>query len=69
MADLLAEISPETVHKQVCEFLATRLNVLRYVSDALTDSQYKQKEQADAKSRGFIERYKVETKFYLTLEI
>ena len=59
MADRLADISPATVHKQVSEFLATRLNVLRHVRDALADSQDKQKEQADAKGRGCIERYKV----------
>ena len=59
MADRLADISPATVHKQVSEFLATRLNVLRHVRDALTDSQDKQKEQADAKIRNCVERYKV----------
>ena len=59
MADRLADISPATVHKQVSEFLATRLNVLRHVRDALADSQDKLKEQADAKGRGCIERYKV----------
>ena len=59
MADRLADISSATVHKQVSDFLATRLNVLRHVRDALADSQDKQKEQADAKGRGCIERYKV----------
>ena len=59
MADRLADISPATVHKQVSEFLATRLNVLRHVRDALADIQDKQKDQTDAKGRGCIERYKV----------
>ena len=48
MADRLVDISPATVHKQVSEFLATRLNVLRYVRDVLADSRDNQKEQADA---------------------
>ena len=55
MADLLADVSPATVKKQVSEFLATRLNVLRHVRDAMAESQDRQKEQADANSRGFIE--------------
>ncbi|CAI5714511.1 unnamed protein product [Hyaloperonospora brassicae] len=59
VADRLADINPATVQKQVSEFLATRLNVLRHVRDALADSQDKQKKQADAKGRGCIERYKV----------
>jgi hypothetical protein len=59
VADRLADISPITVQKQVSEFLATRLNVLRHVRDALADSQDKQKEQADAKGRGCIESYEV----------
>ena len=59
MADRLADISPATAHKQVSEFLATRLNMMRHVHDALADSQDNQKEQADAKCRGCIERYKV----------
>ena len=58
VADRLADISPATVQKQVGEFLATRLNVLRHVRDAMAESQDKQKQQAYAKSRGFIERYK-----------
>ena len=39
VADRLAEISPITVQKQVSEFFATRLNVLRHVLDAMADSQ------------------------------
>ena len=42
------------------EFLATRLNVLRHVHDAMAESQTKQKEKADAKYRGRIIRYKLE---------
>ena len=43
VADRLAEISPATVQKQVGDFIATRLNVLRHVRDALADSQDQQK--------------------------
>ena len=67
MDDRLAEISPATVHKQVSEFLATRLKVLRYVRDALADSQYKQKERADAKGRG-LAMMSSETKCYSILK-
>ena len=35
------------------------MNVLRHVRDAMTDSQDRQKENADDKSRGCIESYKV----------
>ena len=59
VADRLSEISPITVQKQVSEFLATRLNVLRHLRDAMADSQDQQKQQADAKNRGCIETYKV----------
>ena len=41
VVDRLADISPDTVQQQVSEFLATRLNVLRHVRDALVDSQDK----------------------------
>lgn len=43
ITDLLADVSPATVQKQVSAFLTTRLNVLRYARDAMADSQYKQK--------------------------
>ena len=58
VADRLADISPATVQKQVGEFLATRLNVLIHVRDAMDESQGQQKQQADAKNRGCIESYK-----------
>ncbi|CAI5721263.1 unnamed protein product [Peronospora effusa] len=51
VADRLADFSPNTVKKQVNAFLATRLNVLRHVQDAMVDSQDKQNEYADAKGR------------------
>ena len=54
VADRLADIIPATVQKQVSEFLATRLNVLRHVRDALADSKNRQKEQADDKGKGCI---------------
>ena len=38
IADRLADISPSTVNKQVREFLATRLNVLRHVRDTMAES-------------------------------
>ncbi|CAI5737343.1 unnamed protein product [Peronospora farinosa] len=59
VADRLADVSPNTVKKQVNAFLATRLNVLRHVQDAMADSQDKQKEYADAKGRGCINDYEV----------
>ena len=59
VADRLADISPATVKKQVSEYLATRLNVLRHVREALADSQDKQKDQSDAKGRGCTERYQI----------
>ena len=43
MADRLADISSAIVNKQVSKILATQLNVLRHVRDALADSQDKQK--------------------------
>ena len=39
--DRLALVRPDTDHKRVSGFLATRLNVLRHVLDAQADSQYK----------------------------
>ena len=57
------DISPSTVQQHVSKFLATRLNVLRHVRDALADCQDKQKEQADAKGRGFIYVERSDTKF------
>ena len=39
VADRLADISLATVQKQVGDFLATRLNVLRHVRDAMAESQ------------------------------
>ena len=44
MADRLADVSPNTVHKKISNFLATRFSVLRHVHDAMADSQDKQKE-------------------------
>ena len=55
----LAEIIPTTMQKQVIEFIATRFGVLRHVRDAMAARQDKQKEQADAKGRGFIDSYEV----------
>ena len=59
VADRLADVSPSTVNKQVSAFLATRLNVLRHVRDAMAESQDKQKEHADAKGRSCIDSYEV----------
>ena len=47
------------MQKQVSEFLATSCSVLRHVRDTMDDRQDKQKEQADAKSRGCIDSYEV----------
>ena len=38
VADRVADISPATVQKQVGEFLATRLNVLRHVRESMAES-------------------------------
>ena len=59
VANRLADISPATVQKQVGDFLATRLNVLQHVHDAMAGIQDQQKQLADARKRGCIERYKV----------
>ena len=64
-ADKLAEISPTTMHKQVSEFLTTRLSVLRHARDAMDDRQDKQKEQDDAKGRRCIDSYEVEDQVLL----
>ena len=39
LADRLAGVIPASVKRQVSEFLATRLNVLRHVRDVMADSQ------------------------------
>ena len=59
LADQPAVVSPNTVRKQVSEFLATRFSVLRHVRDAMANSQDKQKEQAGSKGRGCIVSYEV----------
>jgi hypothetical protein len=59
IADRLADVSPLTVRKQVDEFLSTRLSVLQHVRNAMSESQDKQKEHTDAKSRGNVESYEV----------
>ena len=41
MADRIAGISPSTVHEHVSKVLATRLNVLRHVRDAVEANQDK----------------------------
>ena len=59
VADRLADISHATVHKPVSGFLAAQLIVLRHLRNELAETQDKQKEQLDAKGRGFIEHYEV----------
>ena len=59
VADRLADVSSASVKRQVSELLATRLNVLRHVRDAMADNQDRQKEHTDAKGRSCIERYEV----------
>ena len=41
--DQFADGSPATVNKQVSEIFKTRLNVLRYVCDAIAENQARQK--------------------------
>ena len=67
VAGRLADVSPASVKRQVSEFLATRLNVLQHVRDAMADSQSRQRENADGKSRGFIDSYEVGQKTYLQM--
>ena len=47
------------VKRQVSEFFATLLNVLRHVCDAMADSQDKRSEKADTKDIIFIVNYEV----------
>ncbi|GMG17710.1 unnamed protein product [Phytophthora fragariaefolia] len=58
-AELLADISPLAVRKQVDTFLSTRLSVLRHVRDAMAESQNKPKEHAGAKGRSNVNWYEV----------
>ncbi|GMF54598.1 unnamed protein product [Phytophthora fragariaefolia] len=58
-SDLLISVSPLAVRKQVDTFLSTRLSVLRHVRDAMTESQDKQKEHADARGRNNLASYSV----------
>ena len=57
VANRLADASAASVKRQVSNLLATRLNVLRHVRDAMADSQDRQKEKAYVKGRGCIESY------------
>ncbi|GMF49715.1 unnamed protein product [Phytophthora fragariaefolia] len=59
VAERLADISPLAVRKQVDAFLTKRLIVLRYVRDAMAESQDKQKEHADANGRSNVNSYQV----------
>ena len=58
-SDRLADVSPASIKKEVSDFLAKRLNVLRNVHDVMADSQDIQKKQVDAKSRGCINSHKI----------
>ena len=59
VADRLTDVSSASIKEQVGKFLVERLHVVRHVRDAMADSQYRQKEQADAKGRDCIENYEV----------
>ena len=65
VVDRSADVSPATVQKQVSAFLTTRFNVLRHVRDAMSGSQDKQKEVADAKGIICIESYEVDDQVVL----
>ena len=69
VADRLADSSPATVQKQVGEFLATRLTVIRHVREAMAESQDQQKQQADAKTEVVLNVIRSETKYYSMLKI
>ena len=57
VADRLVDINHAAVKKQLSEFLATRLYVLRHVHNAIANSQDKRKKKADSESRRCIESY------------
>ncbi|CAI5712974.1 unnamed protein product [Peronospora farinosa] len=59
VVERLANFSLITVKKQVNAFLATQLNVLRHVRDAMAYSQDQHKEYADAKGRSCIYCYEI----------
>ncbi|KAG3134667.1 hypothetical protein PI126_g18592 [Phytophthora idaei] len=59
ITDRLADISPIAVCKQVDDFVSLRLSVLRQVRDAMAESQDLQKEYADTRGRGNVERFEV----------
>ena len=53
-ADKFADISHTTMQKQVSEFLATHIRVLRHVRDAMADSQDKQKNKLMQKAEDIL---------------
>ena len=63
-ADKFADISHTTMQKQVCEFLATHIRVLRHVRDAMADSQDKQKNKLMQKAEDILTFMKFVTKSY-----
>ena len=69
VADRLADISPDTVQKQVGVFLATRLNVLGHVRDIMAESQDQQKKNMQTlKTEVVLNVIRSETKYYLMLK-
>ena len=63
-ADKFADISHTTMQKQVSEFLATHIRVLRHVRDAMADSQDKQKNKLMQKAEDILTFMKFVTKSY-----
>ena len=53
---------------KVSKFPTTRLNVLQYVRDLMSDIQDRQREQADAKGKSCMEIYKVEEQVLLNVK-
>ena len=68
VADYLADVSPASVEQSVSEFLATRLNVLRHVRDAVSDIHDRQKDQAVLKKKIVLKVISSDAKYYLMLK-
>ena len=67
VADRLADVSLESVKRQLSEFLATRLNVL-HVRYAIADSQERQKGTLMPKAEIISNVMRPVTKYYLMLK-
>ena len=64
VADRLADIIPATAQQQTSKFLATRLNVLRHVRDALVDIHINRNNKLVLKEEVVLNVMRSDTKFY-----